>query len=351
MSEPKIASRKGYCIQAEAGKVYHWCSCGLSATQPFCDGSHKGTEFLPLRFRASKTDDILFCGCKHTKDGPFCDGTHNNLPGGYRDDDPKSPENQAVRMVPAGKGPVVALDGECYVFSPAKARLTQRGNMAYCPVIGPAAGARYQSQFYAECAPGASPVISADGQHIVLFLFEGEGEVEISGRRFPLSARSGAYIRPSEAFRVENNGNQAMKLFISVLPGKDELTWLEDMPSAFEADYPDRMAEIDPEQRQKMAARHFQLLINKAHGSMVATQFIGNIPPSKAEPHRHLYEEALIFLAGAGVVWTEETKAAVGPGDVLFLPRKQVHSVQCTSKDGLDVVGIIFPGDNPSINY
>ena len=81
------------------------------------------------------------------------------------------------------------------------------------------------------------------------------------------------------------------------------------------------------------------------------TQFTGNIRRSKAAPHRHLYEETLIFLRGEGVVWTEHAKAQAGAGDVLFLPRKELHSVQCTSDGGLDVVGVISPGDNPSISY
>jgi len=51
------------------------------------------------------------------------------------------------------------------------------------------------------------------------------------------------------------------------------------------------------------------------------------------------------------VVWTEKTKTVVGPGDILFLPRKQTHSVQCTVEGGFDVVGVIYPGDNPAINY
>jgi mannose-6-phosphate isomerase-like protein (cupin superfamily) len=54
------------------------------------------------------------------------------------------------------------------------------------------------------------------------------------------------------------------------------------------------------------------MLINLEHGSTVVTRFIGNILLSKAEPHRHLYEEALIFLNGEGVVWTERTKTGVG---------------------------------------
>jgi quercetin dioxygenase-like cupin family protein len=123
------------------------------------------------------------------------------------------------------------------------------------------------------------------------------------------------------------------------------------MPPNFEAEFPERVSSVDPSQRQQMAERYYQLLIAREHGSTVVTQFIGNIPLSKAEPHRHLYEEALIFLNGAGVVWTERTKTIVRGGDVLFLPRKLLHSVQCTTPGGFDVVGVIYPGDNPSINY
>jgi hypothetical protein len=36
---------------------------------------------------------------------------------------------------------------------------------------------------------------------------------------------------------------------------------------------------------------------------------------------------------------------------VIFFPRKHVHSLQCTSADGMDVVGMIHPGENPGINY
>jgi len=92
-------------------------------------------------------------------------------------------------------------------------------------------------------------------------------------------------------------------------------------------------------------------LVDKRIGSNVITQFIGHIPPSKAASHRHLYEEAIIVLNGEGYMWTEDKKARVRAGDVIFLPRKQLHSLEATSADGIDVVGVICPGDNPSINY
>jgi quercetin dioxygenase-like cupin family protein len=91
--------------------------------------------------------------------------------------------------------------------------------------------------------------------------------------------------------------------------------------------------------------------VDKRIGSNVITQFIGHIPRSKAAPHRHLYEEAIIVLSGEGYMWTEDKKARVAAGDVIFLPRKQLHSLEATSADGIDVVGVICPGNNPSINY
>jgi quercetin dioxygenase-like cupin family protein len=56
-------------------------------------------------------------------------------------------------------------------------------------------------------------------------------------------------------------------------------------------------------------------------------------------------------LCGEGCIWTEDRKARVQAGDVIFLPRKQLHSLEATSADGIDVVGVICPGDNPSITY
>ncbi len=347
----RIANRKGYYFEVKAGKRYLWCSCGRSQSQPFCDGSHAGSGFLPVVFTPMRDEDVIFCGCKQTGTGPFCDGAHSNLPGGYLTDDPDSSENQKVSLVEAGPGPIVRLDGQCYVFSTARALFLARGAMRYCQVVTPSLGALFQSQFYAEVLRGSSPVISADGRHTVLFVIQGSGDIEIGGRRFAVQPLTGIYVRPAEAYRVHNTSSAALKFFVSNGPGSEDLVLSDSMPAAFEPQFPDRVASIDPSQRHKMAERYYQMLVNREHGSTVVTQFIGNIPLSKAEPHRHLYEEALIFLNGEGVVWTERTKTAVAAGDVLFLPRKQLHSVQCTTPGGFDIVGVIYPGDNPSINY
>ena len=79
MDKPVVAQFSPFVVAVEAGKVYAWCACGRSAKQPFCDGSHKGTAFQPVSFKAEKTDTVYFCGCKHSKNRPLCDGSHKNL--------------------------------------------------------------------------------------------------------------------------------------------------------------------------------------------------------------------------------------------------------------------------------
>jgi CDGSH-type Zn-finger protein len=79
MSTPTIARKAPFPVQVEAGKTYYWCSCGKSKNQPFCDGSHKGSEFSPKEFQAIASEKVYFCGCKNSKNGVRCDGTHNRL--------------------------------------------------------------------------------------------------------------------------------------------------------------------------------------------------------------------------------------------------------------------------------
>ncbi len=78
MSNPVRAADSPFKVSVTEGKTYFWCACGKSQKQPFCDGSHKGSEFTPVRFSAEKTKDVWLCGCKSTGNQPFCDGSHNN---------------------------------------------------------------------------------------------------------------------------------------------------------------------------------------------------------------------------------------------------------------------------------
>lgn len=79
MPEPTIAAKQPVKVELEKGKEYYWCTCGRSASQPFCDGSHRGTSFTPKAFQAEEDGEAHLCQCKHTKNAPFCDGSHAKL--------------------------------------------------------------------------------------------------------------------------------------------------------------------------------------------------------------------------------------------------------------------------------
>lgn len=77
--KPEIADRKPAVVSLTEGEKYFFCSCGKSAKQPFCDGSHKDTDFKPMVFTSEKSGDAYLCQCKHSNKLPYCDGSHKNL--------------------------------------------------------------------------------------------------------------------------------------------------------------------------------------------------------------------------------------------------------------------------------
>ena len=77
--KPIIAEKSPAKAELEKGKKYFWCRCGRSKSQPFCDGSHKGTQFEPMPFKVEETKNYWLCVCKKTGNAPFCDGSHNKV--------------------------------------------------------------------------------------------------------------------------------------------------------------------------------------------------------------------------------------------------------------------------------
>jgi mannose-6-phosphate isomerase-like protein (cupin superfamily)/CDGSH-type Zn-finger protein len=353
MDEPVIARRKPYLLEVEGGRTYFWCTCGRSANQPFCDGSHKGTGFEPLKWQAEESGERLFCACKHTREPPFCDGAHNQLSDKYGE--AGAADGQGARLVDYGSAEdgcsKALLDSGCYVIRVPEAAMETHGALQLFPVIGARDGAQHLSQYLAVVSAGECPVQRYPGTDVTLFVVSGAGRVAIADRAFDVGPETGVCVKPGEAFRLAASGDEPMVVNITVCPHCEQPEFLEAMPGDFDASVPDRVRGVDPAAREAMGDRFFQVLIDhKQHGTPV-TQFIGEIPTSRAPHHRHLYEETITILSGAGFLWTDETRAPVRPGDTIFLPLKQHHSLECTTPDGMRLVGVFFPSMSPAINY
>lgn len=78
MSEAICTQKNPYAVELEPGD-YYWCACGRSKSQPFCDGSHGGTDITPVKFTVTEKETKYLCGCRATNTAPFCDGTHSKV--------------------------------------------------------------------------------------------------------------------------------------------------------------------------------------------------------------------------------------------------------------------------------
>ena len=78
MSEAVMAKKGPFVVELEPGD-YWYCTCGRGASQPFCDGSHKGSGFAPKKFTIEEKKKVGLCGCRRSAGQPFCDGAHKGL--------------------------------------------------------------------------------------------------------------------------------------------------------------------------------------------------------------------------------------------------------------------------------
>lgn len=79
MAEPKHGTRP-IVVEETAGKKAY-CTCGLSANLPYCDGEHSrsGTGLAPTVIEIEEDGKKAICQCHKSCSMPFCDGTHSKL--------------------------------------------------------------------------------------------------------------------------------------------------------------------------------------------------------------------------------------------------------------------------------
>ena len=300
------------------------------------------------------------------------------------------------------------LKGGCFVLDPE----VHKPGQLRC-VIGREFGAKCLSQHLLDLLGASSPVYAFGDSDVILFAVRGCAKVIVSGKVFEMPPESGLYIRPEEAFQItpsphpspsegrggkkeishetpspqsspargdgvkripspsmgeevqestksntlsldgrgKGEGDPLIRILITVCPEGNGAKVLGAMPDNFDGGFPERVVEVDSSKKEAMGERFFQVLVSKGVGSAQVTQFIGEIPLSKAPSHFHLYEEALYVLSGEGLIGTEDQISAVKAGSIIFLPKRQQHSLECTSKSGLRVAGHFTPAGSPAENY
>ena len=112
MTNPVISNNRPVKVDLEKDTEYHFCACGLSNNQPFCDGSHVGTSFKPKAFNAEQDGEAFLCACKHSRNAPYCDGSHKQFSSdqiGKEGPGVKEESSELPAAVPTQEEPTVAF--------------------------------------------------------------------------------------------------------------------------------------------------------------------------------------------------------------------------------------------------
>lgn len=348
MGEPLIAGRKPCLVTLpRKGRTVWWCACGRSRNQPFCDGSHAGSGFEPVPYVArADGEEVLLCACKRTRRPPFCDGSHNALAETY--EEASEAERRATADIPVAppRDGKAVLDGGAFVLTLDPGRAAARDGWCVLEAIGAADGARHLAQVLLLPGEGARPLAFGTAE-VALFVRAGAGVLTISGRPFAVEPETALHLRPGETLGVAKGRPEIVATICPLGP----MPMPAQTAGAFDDSQPARAFGVDPSRRAAMADRFYQVLVGEETGSREVTVFIGEIPRSRAAAHRHMYEEAILILSGSGFLWTEAARAAVAPGDLVFLPRKQLHSLECTDPAGMRLAGAFYPAGSPAVNY
>jgi mannose-6-phosphate isomerase-like protein (cupin superfamily) len=169
------------------------------------------------------------------------------------------------------------------------------------------------------------------------------GTVTVGGTRHELGPETGILVAPGERYEVENQGPEELVL-VSVLALEPEN---EDASGA------GRRAVRLADQRAYPAGkdREFRYVANEEVGCRTVTQFVGSIPPGRAKPHYHTYEEVAYILEGEGVLHIGGESSTVRAGSCIHFPPREPHILENVGTGTLRVLGVFHPAGDPSMAY
>jgi quercetin dioxygenase-like cupin family protein len=187
---------------------------------------------------------------------------------------------------------------------------------------------------------GESREVGDVGHDVLLFTFEGDGELEGD----VLGSGSAALLLEGEA-AVLVAGAEGTS-FVRITLGADT-----DLHAPMGTR--DRIVPIDAvEPGQATGSRSFQILFGPHNGSRRATMFVGYVPPGKAPWHYHLYDEIVWIWRGPGRYHLDDEVEPLEDGSAFRITPREIHIVENTHPEReLAVLGIFTPAGSPSAAY
>ena len=305
------------------------------------------------------------------------------------------------------------LEGGCRVTTIREGEPMVAGTVKMWRQVGRDSGARAISLRTLEFDAGESPKLLNPECDQVAYVLEGEGSITIDGSVYGIEPEMGVYIRPGQAFSVQNPNREPIVLISSQCPepesgaevivaakgATDEFACASSVKqddqatcgsaagatgeAAFRGDEPGSRAgsaheglgtphsdsvftrpatqssvgktaplvRLADRKALPTGDRWYRVLVDDEVGSTQVTQFIGSIPPGRAPDHFHLYEEVLFILSGEGRMWAGKASTPVGAGSCVYLPRKQSHCVENTGTGELRLLGVFYPAGSPAVRY
>lgn len=183
---------------------------------------------------------------------------------------------------------------------------------------------------------GRSKARTGDGRQELLYVAAGRGLLSVAGEQYELEPGTGVYLVPGETYAVEN-------------PGPDELLVVS-VTAPHEAGSPRRRTVRYGDQPALPASpnREFRYLVNQDVGCLDVTQFVGLIPPGRANMHSHTYDEVVYVLDGRGMLHLDGEEAPLEAGSCIHLPPFVEHCLENVGEEPMRVLGVFHPSGDPA---
>jgi mannose-6-phosphate isomerase-like protein (cupin superfamily) len=263
----------------------------------------------------------------------------------------------------------VILEGGCRVSEMREGTPLVHGTLTVWPQIGRSVGAQAISLRVLEFAPGISPGMRNERSEEVLYVLENAAAIEVNsaneparkttvfidGCAFAVTTETAIYLGPGQTLTVDHPGPKPLVLISSQCPepvGDPAIGPRVTSSSSRETRQgASPLVHLANREAIPTADRWYRVLIDHEVGSAKVTQFVGTVPPGRAPDHFHDYEEVLFILRGTGRMWAGETHTQIAFGSCVYLPKGQVHCVENTGTEELQLLGVFYPAGSPAARY